>query len=132
MRNVRIAVCGAGISGATAARVLAQNGCSVTVFESGFGAGGRSSTRQTREGPEDGARLRGGGGRRYQFDHGAQYISTPKSADFADMLAMWRAEGFVGEWRGAWAVLDVTASPGLLPVCGGSGTGSGGYKGRPR
>ena len=136
MHNVRVAVCGAGISGATAARVLAQNGCSVTVFESGFGVGGRSATRQARQEPAPAREGGGGGGeadgegaRRYQFDHGAQYISAPKTAEFAAMLSAWRAEGFVGEWRGAWTAIDATASPPGLLLLGGGGGGGGGDRG---
>jgi predicted NAD/FAD-dependent oxidoreductase len=119
--KLRVAVCGSGISGATAARVLAQNGCAVTVFESGFGVGGRASTRQTRAAGQQ---------QQYQFDHGAQYISAPRSTAFAAILGGWRAEGFVDEWRGAWTVFDASSPPALVAAAidggGGGGGGSGG------
>ena len=66
----RVAILGSGISGSSAARRLAENGLKVTVFEGGFGAGGRTSTRITRDEHQ------------YQFDHGGQYIGSPKTKDF--------------------------------------------------
>ena len=58
----------------------------VTVFEGGRAPGGRSSTRRTRQG--------------YQFDHGATYIGTPKSAEFAEAVREWSERGFLREWSG--------------------------------
>lgn len=89
--SLRVAVLGSGISGATAARTLADRGVQVTVFEAGFGLGGRMSTRITRD------------EHRYQFDHGAQYIGRPKTKEFEETLNSWKEEGWVKEWEGSFA-----------------------------
>jgi renalase len=85
---LRVAVLGSGIAGSTAARTLADRGVHVTVFEAGHGIGGRTSTRITRDHFQ------------YQFDHGAQYISKPKTALFKDALDQWKDNGCVKEWSG--------------------------------
>jgi len=92
--GVRVAVLGSGIAGSTAARTLADKDIEVTVFEAGFGIGGRTSTRKTRD------------TFRYQFDHGAQYIGTPKSAIFRDTLDQWRSDNWVQEWSGCFLTVD--------------------------
>jgi predicted NAD/FAD-dependent oxidoreductase len=92
--SLRVAVLGSGISGATAARSLADRGVQVTVFEAGFGIGGRTSTRITRD------------EHHYQFDHGAQYIGRPKTSEFEDTLRSWRDQGWVKEWVGSFASVD--------------------------
>lgn len=68
----------------------------VSVFECGFGIGGRTSTRVTRD------------EHKFAFDHGAQYIGQPKTSTFKQGLAAWQAAGFVKEWTGR--VADVSAS----------------------
>lgn len=85
---LRVAILGSGIAGSTAARTLADRGFEVTVFEAGFGIGGRTSTRITRD------------EYRYQFDHGAQYIGTPKTDKFREAMSAWRTDGWVKEWKG--------------------------------
>ena len=55
-----VAILGAGMAGAAAARRLAEAGLDVRVFDKGRGIGGRMATRRT----EAGAR----------FDHGAQFF----------------------------------------------------------
>jgi predicted NAD/FAD-dependent oxidoreductase len=85
---LRVAVLGSGVAGSTVARTLAERGVQVTVFEAGHGIGGRTSTRITRDES------------RYQFDHGAQYISTPKTALFQDALNRWNRDGWVKNWSG--------------------------------
>ena len=90
INSLRVAVLGSGVSGSVCARALAEKGAQVTVFESGFGVGGRTSTRVTR-------------GTRYQFDHGAQFIGRPKTNSFRQALDSWTKEGFVGEWTGKFA-----------------------------
>lgn len=87
-KSLRVAVLGSGVAGSTVARTLADRGVSVTVFEAGRGIGGRTSTRITRD---DG---------RYQFDHGCQYISKPKTSDFQDALDRWKRDGWVNDWSG--------------------------------
>jgi predicted NAD/FAD-dependent oxidoreductase len=89
-------VVGAGISGLTAASHLARGGCAVTVYETGRGPGGRTSTR--RAGPD---------GAGWQFDHGAQYFAA-KDPAFRDIVEDWRAEGLVAEWTGVFGTLDAT------------------------
>uniref|UniRef100_A0A7S1FPL1 Amine oxidase domain-containing protein n=1 Tax=Corethron hystrix TaxID=216773 RepID=A0A7S1FPL1_9STRA len=86
--SLRVAVLGSGIAGSTAARTLADRGAEVTVFEAGFGIGGRTSTRITRD------------EFRYQFDHGAQYIGSPKTEAFRNALDGWRSDGSAKEWTG--------------------------------
>jgi len=78
----RIAVIGAGIAGATAARALHERGHSVVVFDKGRGPGGRASTRT--EGS-------------WVFDHGAQYF-TAKDPRFQAQVNKWRERGVVAEW----------------------------------
>ena len=92
----RVAVVGAGISGLTAASHLARGGCAVTVYETGRGPGGRTSTR--RAGPD---------GAGWQFDHGAQYFAA-KDPAFRAIVEDWRAEGLVAEWTGVFGTLDAT------------------------
>jgi renalase len=86
--SLRVAVLGSGIAGSTAARTLADRGVQVTVFEAGHGYGGRTSTRITRDDSQ------------YQFDHGAQYISKPKTDLFRDALDGWKGNGWVKDWSG--------------------------------
>ena len=92
----RVAVVGAGISGLTAASHLARGGYAVTVYETGRGPGGRTSTR--RAGPD---------GAGWQFDHGAQYFAA-KDPAFRAIVEDWRAEGLVAEWTGVFGTLDAT------------------------
>lgn len=94
LHTKRVAVLGSGIAGSTAARSLAEAGLKVTVVESGFGVGGRASTRITR----DEAKLR--------FDHGAQYISKPKTASFQQAVTEWQEAGFVKNWQGKFAKIS--------------------------
>ncbi len=77
-----VAVVGAGVAGAAAARTLADAGHAVTVFDKGRGPGGRASTRR-----EDGRR----------YDHGAQYF-TVHDERFARVARAWWAERIVTEW----------------------------------
>ena len=94
--TARVAVLGSGVAGSTAARKLAEAGMKVSVFECGFGVGGRTSTRITRD------------EHKFAFDHGAQYIGTPKTEAFRRALGEWEGAGFVKEWEGR--VADVAAS----------------------
>lgn len=85
-----VAVVGAGISGLTCARTLADRGYRVKVFDKARGAGGRMSTRRA------GA---------WSFDHGAQYF-TVRDPGFRAPVAAWRGAGLVAPWAGRIAVLD--------------------------
>jgi predicted NAD/FAD-dependent oxidoreductase len=80
-----IAVIGAGISGLTCARTLADSGSHVTVFEKSRGMGGRMATRRAESG--------------LQFDHGAQFF-TVRDPRFQRLLNSWQADGIVQPWKG--------------------------------
>ena len=73
----KIAIIGAGISGANLASKLKQSGFVVTVFEKARGPGGRTSTRRFQDGDKV-----------YRIDHGAQYIDVESSQfqEFIDEL----------------------------------------------
>ncbi len=81
-RLPRIAVIGAGMSGAMAALTLARQGYEVTMFEKSRGASGRMATRRWES---------------TSFDHGAQYF-TVQSDQFARYVDAWKEEGLVAEW----------------------------------
>ncbi|KAK1430890.1 hypothetical protein QVD17_13990 [Tagetes erecta] len=91
----KVAVVGAGISGAVCASNLAKNGFSVTIFESARGPGGRMSRR--REIAEDGREL--------YFDHGAPYFSTTNT-DVEEMIRGWETRGLVEEWKQNFGSFD--------------------------
>lgn len=91
----KVAVIGAGISGAVCASNLAKHGISVTIFESARGPGGRMSRR--REIAEDEREL--------YFDHGAPYF-TSTNTDVEDMIRGWEARGLVAEWKQNFGSFD--------------------------
>lgn len=86
----RIAVVGAGMAGAIAARTLSDHGYRVDLFDKGRGAGGRLSTR------------RGDPGR---FDHGAQYF-TARDPGFRRLVESWAGDGVVARWTDAIVRID--------------------------
>lgn len=84
----RVAVVGAGIAGLVAARVLADAGCAVTVFEKSRGPGGRCATRRSEVGP---------------FHHGVAGFGA-QTAAFRQALAGWQAQGWAAaDAAGRWA-----------------------------
>jgi hypothetical protein len=90
-QNKRVAVIGAGVSGAACAQQLAQAGCFVTVFDKSRGVSGRLSTRRT-----DLA----------HYDHGAQYF-TAQSNEFKAQVNDWQQRGIVAQWQPRVANPDV-------------------------
>lgn len=93
MKSARrtVAVVGAGISGLTCARELADRDFVVSVFDKGRNAGGRTATRRIEN--------------CFQFDHGAQYF-TARDPQFLDVTADWLARGIVAEWHGTIVRLE--------------------------
>ena len=87
MSPVRVAVIGAGVSGLTAARHLADHGIHVKVFEKARGPGGRISSRR-----QDG----------YIFDHGAPFF-TAASPSFAAAVEGWQQSGWIHPWPVLWS-----------------------------
>ena len=79
-----IGIIGAGISGLSAARVLADRGLRVRVFDKARGVGGRTSVRRAAD---------------LHFDHGAQYF-TVHDERFRRRVATWMDAGIVSEWHG--------------------------------
>ena len=79
----RVAIIGAGISGLSAARTIADHGLDVVVFEKSRGVGGRMSTRRTRS--------------EQKFDHGAQYF-TARDERFLRYVRSWQKHGVVANW----------------------------------
>ncbi len=77
-----VAVIGAGISGLVAARLLAERGFPVTVYDKGRRPGGRSNTRT------DGV---------YAFDHGCQYF-TARDRRFQRYVESWLERGLIAYW----------------------------------
>lgn len=78
-----VAIVGAGISGAIAARTLRDHGVTVTMFDKSRGLGGRMATRRVGAVPT--------------FDHGAQYF-TCRDARFKRYVSSWQQQGLVARW----------------------------------
>lgn len=81
--QLTVAIIGAGVSGAAAARTLSDAGHVVTLFDKGRTPGGRCATRH-QEG--------------FRFDHGAQFFS-PSDERFARWARAWWLERVLTEWK---------------------------------
>ena len=68
---MKVAIVGAGLTGSTLAKELADSGIEVSVFDKARGPGGRSSNKRFKN--------------NLCFDHGVQYIS-PKSKIFTKYI----------------------------------------------
>lgn len=99
---MRIAIIGAGITGLTCAHHLTKRGVAVAVFDKGRGLGGRMATRRTEHG--------------FQFDHGAQYISTTESG-FRQVLSQCIEDGFAAPWSSDDDARDrIVGIPGMTGI----------------
>lgn len=93
-----VAILGAGMAGAVAARRLAEAGLSVRVFDKGRGVGGRMATRRVTE-------------HGLQFDHGAQFMRAHGAA-FAARLQDWERRGVAAPWAGGrWVGVPGMTAP---------------------
>jgi renalase len=88
----RIAVVGAGLSGAACAASLQQAGQRVTLFDKSRGVGGRMATRRAVETGADGTELV------LEFDHGAQHFSA-RQPRFRAAMQRAAAAGALKPWR---------------------------------
>ncbi|MEM6577929.1 MAG: FAD-dependent oxidoreductase [Pseudomonadota bacterium] len=97
----RIAVIGAGLTGLTCAKRLAEAGHAPVVLDKGRGIGGRLATR----------RAEGG----FQFDHGAQYLSA-KTTEFAAFLGELAKAGVLGLWDHGTGRANYAGVPGMRSI----------------
>jgi len=88
----RVAIIGAGVAGATCARLLSDAGFQVDVFEKSRGVGGRMSTRRTEWTEREGVIHTA------HFDHGVPGFkaSTPEFLGFMDRGS---ASGVLARWQ---------------------------------
>jgi hypothetical protein len=84
-KRLRVAVVGAGMAGLSCARVLADHGVDVEVFDKSRGPSGRMSTRRV----SDPA---------VQADHGAQFF-TVRDPHFRRHVESWVQDGVVAPWE---------------------------------
>ena len=109
-KKLRVAIIGAGLTGLSCARALADAGHELVLFEKSGGVGGRMSTRRSELG---------------NFDHGAQYF-TARDPRFVRAVNMWQIDGVVQRWRGRLAAFSagikqtkpVTPQPRFVAVPG--------------
>jgi renalase len=83
-----IAIIGAGMAGLACARVLAQAGHDVRMFDKGRGPGGRMSTRRATTSAGE-----------VQFDHGAQYF-TARDPAFVSVVKELLDTQAAAQWQG--------------------------------
>ena len=99
-----VAVIGAGLSGLSAARHLAQSGLDVVVLEKSRGVGGRAATRRMDSPSGETTPL--------IFDHGAQFF-TARDPLFQKQVEEWISAGICFEWAKGFHTWDGTSL--LLP-----------------
>lgn len=85
-----VLVIGAGMTGASAARALVDQGHRVQLLDKARGAGGRMSTRRVDA---------------LQFDHGAQYF-TARDLRFRRWVDAWQARGLLARWQPRLVSID--------------------------
>lgn len=90
-KNMRVAIVGAGMTGASAAKVLTAAGADVVVFDKGRGPGGRMSSKRV---PISAVAAAGYN----QLDLGAQYF-TARHPLFCQAVAQWLHQGAVQRWE---------------------------------
>lgn len=88
--RLRAVVVGAGLSGLTAGRILADHGLDVQVVEKSRGTGGRLATRRVGN---------------QAFDMGAQYF-TARDDRFCATVDAWQSKGLVRQWQGRITALN--------------------------
>lgn len=105
----RVAVIGAGLSGAVCAQELALSGRQVQVFDKSRGAGGRLATRRAQWQDAEGE------ARTTRFDHGAAGFGATTSAfrAFAEQACR---SGWLAAWAPALAPGTPDAGPMYLPI----------------
>jgi len=86
---MRVAIIGAGMTGASAASALADAGAEVTVFDKGRGPGGRMSSKRLPQDDTSSGYL--------QLDMGAQYF-TARHPWFLRQVRQWQQQGVVQRW----------------------------------
>jgi len=87
VREVDVAIVGAGLSGLMAGRYLADSGLDVAIFESAPVVGGRAMTHSVGRG---------------RADSGAQFF-TARAPEFATIVAQWLRDGLIFEWSRGWS-----------------------------
>ncbi|CAM3329956.1 NAD(P)/FAD-dependent oxidoreductase [Paracoccus nototheniae] len=99
--RITVAIIGAGLTGLSCARRLAQAGLSVTVFDKGRGPGGRLATRRADHG--------------LRFDHGAPGL-TATDPGLAALLADLAAQGHVARWQDGPPDAQLTGTPAMSAI----------------
>ena len=87
VREIDVAIVGAGLSGLIAGRQLADSGLHVAIFESASVVGGRAMTHSVGRG---------------RADSGAQFF-TVRAPEFAAIVAQWLRDGLIFEWSRGWS-----------------------------
>ncbi|MAL16549.1 MAG: hypothetical protein CL670_09760 [Balneola sp.] len=90
---MKIAVIGAGISGLTAGRELANAGHEVVVYEKSGGYGGRLATRYAGKNNQE------------KLDHGVSFF-TAESQEFKGLVSELSSKGILTAWEGNYAHRD--------------------------